>query len=119
MPPNPLDLSHKAILDSLLLKIPGVTAGDIVGLLAYFINEKMFACIWNGGVGIRISPSEAENLQSSTGNVAPFQPKGINRTSEWILIKHENSQDYKKDLEIFKSSIEYAKVRRAGTTNYQ
>jgi len=107
------DLSHKAILDSLLLKIPGVTAGDMTGLPAYFVAKRMFACICNGGVGIRLSAPEAANLQFSMGNVVPFQPRGRPSTREWIQINHENSGDYEKDLEIFRSSIAY--VRGAKT----
>jgi hypothetical protein len=110
--PNPLELTHKAILDSFLLKIPGVEAAEMTGLLAYFINKRMFACICNGGVGIRLSASEAANLQFSMGNVVPFQPKGRPSTREWIQINHDNSADYEKDLEIFRSSIEYVRAAK-------
>ena len=81
---TPLELSHKAALDSFLLKIPGVTAGEMAGLLAYFVGGKMLACICNDGVGIRLSASEAANLTFSMGNVVPFQPKGTTSTREWI-----------------------------------
>jgi hypothetical protein len=111
--PTPLELSHKAVLDSLLLRIPGVTAGDMTGFFAYFVANKMFACICNGGVGIRLSAAEAANLQFSMGNVVPFQPRGRPSTREWIQINHEHSADYEKDLELFKSSIQY--VRNART----
>jgi len=104
-----LDLSHKAILDSFLLKLPGVTEGEITGLPAYFVAQKMFACICNGGVGIRLSTSKAANLQFSMGNVVPFQPKGRPSSREWIQINHDNPEDYEKDLEIFKSSIEFVR----------
>lgn len=107
MTPNPLDLSHKAILDSLLLKIAAVEAGEMAGLPAYFVGKKMFACICNGGVGIRLPASEASNLQFSMGNVVPFRPGGRPSTREWIQINHENSGDYEEDLEIFRSSIEF------------
>jgi len=103
------DLSHKAILDSLLLKIPGVTAGDMTGLPAYFVAKRMFACICNGGVGIRLSAPEAANLQFSMGNVVPFQPKGSPSSREWIQINHDNSADYVKNIEIFKSSIAFVR----------
>ena len=112
MTPNPLELTHKAILDSFLLKIPGVEAAEMTGLLAYFINKRMFACICNGGVGIRLSASEAANLTFSMGNVVPFQPRGRPSTREWIQINHDNSADYEKDLEIFKSSIEFVRAAK-------
>lgn len=85
----------------------------MTGLPAYFVGKRMFACICNGGVGIRLSASEAANLQFSMGNVVPFQPKGRPSTREWIQINHDNSADYAKDLRIFQASIEF--VRGAKT----
>ena len=107
------EVSHKGILDSFLLKMPGVTAGDMTGLPAYFVGKKMFACICNGGVGIRLSTSEAANLQFSMGNVVPFQPRGRPSTREWIQINHDNPADYEKDMEIFKSSIEFVRTTKS------
>lgn len=109
MPPTSLELSHKAILDSFLLKIPGVSEGEMTGLPAYFVAQKMFACISNNGVGIRLSATGAANLQFSMGNVVPFQPKGSPSSREWIQINHENSEDYVKNIEIFKSSITFVR----------
>ena len=113
MPPTPLELSHKAVLDSLLLALHGVEAKDMAGLSAYFVNKRMFACIANGGVGIRLSANEAANLTFSMANVVPFQPKGTTSTREWVQINHDNSADYEKDLEIFKASIEFVKNSRS------
>ena len=112
MSPTPLEVSHKAVLDSFLLKIPGVSDGEMTGLFAYFVAQKMFACICNGGVGIRLSTSGAANLQFSMGNVVPFEPKGRPSSREWIQINHGNSEDYLKDVEIFKSSIEFVRSAR-------
>ena len=109
MTTHPLDASHKAVLDTLLLKIRGVEAADMTGLAAYFVGKKMFACICNGGVGIRLSAGDAANLQFSNGNVVPFQPKGRPSTREWVQINHDNSADYEKDLPLFEASIAFVK----------
>ena len=85
----------------------------MTGLCAYFINKRMFACICNGGVGIRLPAAVAAELQFSRDNVVPFQPKGRPSTREWIQINHADFADYEKDLEIFNSSIEF--VRGAKT----
>ena len=106
---HPLDASHKAVLDGLLLKIRGVEGADMTGLAAYFVGKKMYACICNGGVGIRLSAGDAANLQFSNGNVVPFQPKGRPSTREWVQINHENSTDYEKDLPLFEASIAFVK----------
>ena len=109
---NPVDASHKAVLDALLLKEAGVEAGEMTGLPAYFINKRMFACICNGGVGLRLGTSAAAELQFSKDNTVPFQPKGRPSTREWIQINHENSADYEKDLELFRAAIAFVKAAR-------
>ncbi len=110
--PNAIDLSHKQALDLMLLQFPGVEAGEMTGLLAYFVGKKMFACVCNGGVGVRLPAAEAANLQFSKDNVVPFEPKGRKSTREWIQINHENSADYAKDLEIFRASIAFVRAAK-------
>ena len=110
--PDPDDLSHKRVLDAMLLKFPGVEAGEMTGLLAYFVGKKMFACICNGGVGVRLSSADAANLQFSKDNVVPFEPKGRRSTREWIQINHQDSADYEQDLEIFRSSVAFVRAAR-------
>lgn len=110
--PGAVDLSHKQVLDAMLLKLQGVEAGEVTGLLAYFVAKKMFACICNGGVGVRLPAADAANLQFSKEGVVPFQPKGMQSTREWIQINHKRSADYERDLEIFKSSIAFVRAAR-------
>jgi len=38
------NVEHKKILDSFLLKTPGVVSGKMFGYPAYYINKKLFAC---------------------------------------------------------------------------
>ena len=111
--PNPVDLSHKRVLDAMLAKLPGVEAGEMTGLFAYFVGKKMFACICNGGVGVRLPAAEAANLHFSRDNVVAFEPKGRKSTREWIQINHEDSADYEKDLEIFQASIAFVRATKS------
>jgi hypothetical protein len=110
--PDSRAFSHKAVLDSLLLQIPGVESGDMSGFPAYFIKKKMFACVHDSGVGIRLPVSAATELQFSKGNIVPFQPNGKASTREWVQINHDDSADYEKDLELFHSSIAFVKAER-------
>lgn len=112
MKTNTVSTGHKAVLDSLLLPIHGVEAGEVSGMPAYFINKRMFACIANGGVGIRLPASTAANLQFSNKNVFPFTPKGVPATREWVQLNHENLADYEQDREIFLASVEFVKNDR-------
>jgi hypothetical protein len=104
--------SRKAQLDALLLALPGVSARKINGLDAYFVNDKMFACISGNGVGLRLPVATATELQFSRGNVVPFQPGGMASTREWIQIDRAQAAEYEKDLELFQASLEFVKAAR-------
>ena len=103
---------RKAQLDALLLKLPGVTARTINGLDAYFVSDKMFACISGKGVGLRLPVTTATELQFSRDNVVPFQPGGLASTREWIQIDRVNAADYEQDLPLFHASVEFVSVGR-------
>jgi hypothetical protein len=103
---------RKAQLDALLLKLPGVSARTINGLDAYFVSDKMFACISGKGVGLRLPVATATELQFSRDNVVPFKPGGMASTREWIQIDRVNAADYEKDLPLFRASVEFVSAGR-------
>ena len=104
--------SRKAQIDALLLKLPGVSARKINGLDAYFVSDKMFACISGSGVGLRLPAATATDLHFSRDNVVPFQPGGMASSREWIQIDRADAADYAKDLELFQASLEFVKAAR-------
>lgn len=106
---NTPDTGIKAQLDALLLKQYGVSARKINGLDAYFVSDRMFACIHGTGVGLRLPAGVATELHFSRDNVSAFQPGGIAGSREWIQIERSNAADYEKDLELFKASIDFVK----------
>jgi hypothetical protein len=103
---------RKAQLDALLLALPGVSAKTINGLDAYFVSDKMFACISGNGVGVRLPAATVRELQFSRDNVVPFQPGGLASTREWIQIDRADAADYDKDLPLFQASIEFVRTGR-------
>ncbi|MCX7152294.1 MAG: hypothetical protein NT115_07175 [Proteobacteria bacterium] len=102
----------KAQLDALLLKLPGVSARKINGLDAYFVADKMFACISGEGIGLRLPAATATELHFSRDNIVPFQPGGVASTREWIQINRADAADYAKDLELFQTSLDFVKAGR-------
>ena len=101
--------SRKAQLDALLLKLPGVMGKKINGLDAYFVGDRMFACISAKGVGVRLPVATATELQFSRQNVAPFQPGGVQSTREWIQIERDEAAEYVQDMELFQASLDFVK----------
>jgi hypothetical protein len=104
--------SRKAQIDALLLKLPGVSARKINGLDAYFVSDKMFACISGRGIGLRLPVATAAELQFSRDNVVPFQPAGMASSREWIQIDRAEAAEYANDLQLFQASLEFVKAAR-------
>ncbi|MEK6718256.1 MAG: hypothetical protein AABZ16_12285, partial [candidate division NC10 bacterium] len=98
---------------ALLLKLPGASARKIYGLDAYFVWDKMFACISGAGVGLRLPGATATELQFSRENVMPFQPGGVASSREWVQIDRDDAAEYEKDLPLFQASLEYVKAARS------
>jgi len=105
--------SRKAQIDALLLKLPGVSARKINGLDAYFVSDRMFACISGQGVGLRLPVAAATELQFSRDNPVAPDVRGMASTREWIQIDRADAAEYEKDLPLFEASIVFVKGARA------
>ena len=105
--------SRKEQIDALLLQLPGVSAGKINGLDAYFVGDRMFACISGDGIGLRLPVATATELQFSRDNIVPFQPGGMPSSREWIQIDRAEAADYEQDLQLFRDSLEFVKAARS------
>jgi hypothetical protein len=81
----------------------------MAALDAYFVNDRMFACINGNGLGLRLPIAAATELQFSRADVTTFQPGGTASSREWIQINREEAKDYEKDIELFQASIDFVK----------
>lgn len=98
--------SHKATLDALLLTMPGVAEGKMFGYPAYYVNGRLFACIYGEGVGVKVPEPVARQLVAKR-HVVPFRPFGKPPMREWIQLNRDRSADYHKDLGILRASVEF------------
>ena len=112
MSTNTTKPSRKAQIDAVLCQLPGVSTRKINGLDAYFVSDKMFACISGNGIGLRLPAATATELHFSRDNVVPFQPRGMASTREWIQIDRADAADYVQDLELFQASLDFVKSAR-------
>jgi hypothetical protein len=108
------DPTRKAQIDAILLKLPGVVSKKLNKLDAYFVSDRMFACISEQGVALRLPSTTVTDLQFSRSDVGPFSAGGLGAaaTREWLQINRENAADYEKDLELFRASLEFVKSGR-------
>jgi len=112
MSTEPTKSTRKAQIDALLLQLPGVSARKIHSLDAYYVSDRMFACISGAGIGLRLPVAAATELQFSRNNVVPFQPGGMASSREWVQIECADVADYEKDLDLFRASLEFVKAGR-------
>jgi hypothetical protein len=97
---------HKKVLDSFLLEQEGVTPGKMFGYPAYYVNKKLFACLYEEGVGIKLPEDKAKELVGKEG-IIPFQPLGRRKMRQWIQINREDSSQYLDDKDIFLESVKF------------
>jgi predicted DNA-binding protein (MmcQ/YjbR family) len=105
--------TRKSVIDALLLKLPGTVGKKMNALDAYFVGDKMFACISGDGVGLRLPAKTADELQFSRANVSHFNPGGVSGTREWIQINRADPADYAQDLALFQESHAFVKAARS------
>ena len=97
---------HKDVLDSILLTIPAVTPGKMFGYPAYYVKGKLFACVYENGVGVKV-PEAVANELVQRNEVDYFQPLGRKKMKQWIQINRKNSEDFIEDKDIFDISVEF------------
>ena len=96
----------KKTIDSILLGNTSVVPGKMFGYPAYFTNKKLFACIYENGVGVKVPVEVANQLVGQQG-IIHFQPMGRRKMKEWIQINRDVPEDYLKDRDIFEKSLSY------------
>jgi hypothetical protein len=99
--------NHKAVLDQMLLDIPGVRPGKMFGYPAYYAGQKLSICIVEDGVGVKLPAETAERLMVEDRSITPFQPFGRPKMREWVQINPEVSEDLQGYKDIFTQSIGY------------
>jgi hypothetical protein len=76
------------------------------GYPANYVNRKLFACVYGGGVGVKVPKDLAKSLLSND-HIVPFQPMGKSPMREWVQINRECAVDYKQDLDIFRAALSF------------
>ena len=98
--------SHKEVLDLLLLDYPEVKSGKMFGYPAYYAHKKLFACVYQNGVGLKLPEKTVKVLIEKDG-IEYFQPMGRKIMKEWVQLNRESSEDYLNDIELFEESISF------------
>lgn len=97
---------NKQVLDEIFGGIPDVRLAKAFGYPGYYLGKKMIACVYEDGLGIKVPQELAQKLLSD-GRALPFKPYNRHTMRQWVFVVHENPDDYKKDMDIILSAVEY------------
>jgi hypothetical protein len=95
----------KKVLDSMLLSLPDVAAGKSFGYPAYSIGKKMFACVYEDGVSIKLPKERVGAVIADDPDAREFRPMNRHTMKEWVFIARKAPDAYNGDLALFKESV--------------
>lgn len=98
---------HLTVLRQLVLGVHGVREGKMFGHPAFFVGRRMFACVYDDGVGLKL-PAHRASALIEAGGAAPFQPYGKPKMREWVQITRAHSDDYAAERNILIEAISFA-----------
>lgn len=97
----------KAVLDDLLLTMPGVSVGKAFGYPAYRIERRVFCFVGGEGIALKLPEPRVRELIAEDSDMHPFGPVEGMIWRSWIAIDHIDPEIYEQDLPLFEESIAY------------
>jgi TfoX/Sxy family transcriptional regulator of competence genes len=94
-----------AAVTSLLDGRPEATPRQMFGHPGFAVGGKMFACLYDDGVAVKL-PEATAQAAITRPDVEAFRPYGKSMR-EWVLIAHDDLAAYAGDIDLFEAAIEY------------
>jgi hypothetical protein len=98
------------ILAAMLAKMPRVVVGKKMNSMNFSIGKKVFGFTKGDGVVLKLPPETVKRVVD-TGTAA-LLVMGKRTMKEWVVIRHRNPNDFKKDLRLFKEAMVFVAGRR-------
>ena len=101
----------KPILDSVLSQYENVRIGQMFGYPAYYVGRSMFACLYEGKVGLKLPEKSANEARTKQG-ISDFQPYGKPKMREWIQFDFDSEEELRRYSDLMDAAVLYAETRR-------
>lgn len=102
---------QKNILDSFFSENKDVRQGQMFGYPAYYVGRSMFACLYEGNVGIKV-PEEAANQAREIEGISDFRPYGKPKMREWVQFDIDSEKELYRHKDFIDAAIQYAKTKK-------
>ena len=100
----------KHILDDFLSQYENVRIGQMFGYPAYYVGRSMFACLYEGKVGLKLPEGTANEARTKEG-ISDFQPYGKPKMREWIQFDFDSEEGLRRYTDLIDAAIWYADTR--------
>ena len=102
----------KTILDNFFSKSENVRPGQMFGYPSYYVGRSMFACLYEGKVGLKLL-EEMANEARARKEITDFQPYGKPKMREWIQFDIDSEEELCRYKNLIDTAIQYAKTRKS------
>lgn len=96
---------HKAMIDSLVLGMPGVKGSKAFGYPAYKVNGKIFAFVGGGGMILKLGERRVQEVVASRPACKVFEVTDGVYWQAWLNIDHAESEDFVDDLDLIEEAV--------------
>ncbi len=98
---------HKAILDEILLAIPGIKVGKAFGYPAYRVNGRIFVFVGRDGIALKLPEARVKTIIDTDPAAKPFEVSEGVFWREWVAINPPSPGRYHHYQALFEESIHY------------
>ncbi len=93
-------------ISSMLGEIPNLSTQKKSNGATFLVGKKVFAFTRDDSVAMKLPKERSEEVIKKRGAKPLVMGKRVMK--EWIVIKHADPEEYKKDLDLFKEALTFA-----------
>lgn len=95
-----------AVADEMLLSLPGVRAGQMMGHPAYYVGRRLFACVMEDGLLVKPTPADLAATLARP-DVKPFKTNPDAKSmSGWVVVSKADAVKFWDDVELFRRAAD-------------
>lgn len=94
-------------VDELLGDVSGITQKTMFGVPAFFVDGRLFCCVWGDGVGLRLPMEQATTVVGADA-LGPFKPFGRAPMRGWVQ-RNGGSEGLSQDRTLILSAVEHVR----------
>ncbi|MBZ0279096.1 MAG: MmcQ/YjbR family DNA-binding protein [Anaerolineae bacterium] len=95
----------KAMMDEMVLGMPGVKGGKAFGYPAYKVAGKVFAFVGGKGISLKLPEARVQELIAGAGDIKPFEVADGIVWKAWVSIEHADAAAYEQDVALIEESV--------------